>query len=515
MVVATMLLIRAASIRIPWMQLALDATIFVVGFGTFFWFLVIRPSDAHTEIDALKQGLSQAYAGLDSVVLLLLGVLLLTGAEGRRVPLLLMAGFATMFLADILWPLAKLGGYYVPGGLQDVLYLSCYVPLAAAGRQQMMVSQRPTWAQSYNSAAVTRPLPYAAMFTAKLVLVYLPRSDMGGPAGLMTMVVFGLTLLLMVRQSLVLRGDSRIREMLAAQIVEDRFASLIANASDVIMIVEPDGVLRFISPACERTLGFTPDEALGKNLLEMWSGADGERLGALLTEIGASVGGTVGPVELEIERGTSRHVLEAVGSNLTMDPAVRGLALNFRDISERKALEEQLRQMAFHDPLTLLANRTLFRDRVQHALTLTQRGSRTVAVLFQDLDNFKTINDSLGHDAGDRLLQSVAQRIVKSTRSSDTVARLGGDEFAILLERVASPAEVESVAASLIETLSQPFVLNAVEVRVAASIGIAFSNEAVGTDSLLGNADIAMYHAKAAGKSGMRCLSRRCRMCCT
>ena len=150
MLVATLLLIRAAAIRIPWMQLALDATIFVVGFGTFFWFLVIRPADAHTEVDALKQGLSQAYAGLDCVVLLMLGVLLLTGAEGRRVPLLLMAGFAIMFLADILWSLAKLGGYYMPGGLQDVLYLTCYVPMAAAGREQMRISQRPTWAQSYN-----------------------------------------------------------------------------------------------------------------------------------------------------------------------------------------------------------------------------------------------------------------------------------------------------------------------------------------------------------------------------
>jgi diguanylate cyclase (GGDEF)-like protein/PAS domain S-box-containing protein len=501
MVVATLLLIRAAAIRIPWIQLALDATIFVVGFGTFFWFLVIRPAHTHSDVDALKEGLSQAYAGLDCVVLLLLGVLLLTGAEGRRVPLLLMAGFATMFLADILWSLAKLGGYYMPGGLQDVLYLTCYVPMAAAGRQQLRVSSRPAWAQSYNSDALTRTLPYAAMFTAFLVLVYFTRGDIGGPAGLMTMVVFSLTLLLMVRQSLVLRGDALIREKRAARMVEDRFASLIANASDVIMIVEPDGVLRFISPACERTLGFKPDEALGKNLLDLWGGADGERLGALLTEIGASAQGTVGPVELAIERGTTRHILEAVGSNLTADPAVQGLSLNFRDISERKALEEQLRQQAFHDPLTLLANRTLFKDRVQHALTLTQRGNRTVAVLFLDLDNFKTINDSLGHDAGDRLLQSVAQRIVKSTRSSDTVARLGGDEFAILLERVTSPTEVESVAAALIETLGQPFALNAVEVRVAASIGIAYSNSAAGTESLLGNADIAMYHAKAAGKN--------------
>ena len=175
MLVATLLLIRAAAIRVPWIQLALDATIFVVGFGAFFWFLVIRPANAHTEVDAFKQGLSQAYAGLDCVVLLLLGVLLLTGAEGRRVPLLLMAGFAIMFLADILWSVAKISGYYMPGDLQDVLYLICYVPMAAAGREQMRISQRPTWVQSYNSDALTRTLPYAAMLTAFLVLVYFTR----------------------------------------------------------------------------------------------------------------------------------------------------------------------------------------------------------------------------------------------------------------------------------------------------------------------------------------------------
>jgi diguanylate cyclase (GGDEF)-like protein/PAS domain S-box-containing protein len=501
MIFATVLLIRAAAIRIPWTQLCLDATIFVVGFGTFFWFLVIHPSTAHSQVEQLKQTLSQAYAVLDCVELLSLGVLLLAGAAGRRVALLLMAGFAIMFMADILWSLAKLRGYYVPGDLQDVLYLMCYVPWAAAGREQMRTNARPTWAHSYNSDALTRTLPYAAMLTAFLVLVYFSRGDIGGTTGLMTIIVFSLTLLMMVRQSLVLRGDALIREKRAARLVEDRFASLIANASDVIMIIEPDGVLRFISPASERTLGFTPDEAVGKNLLEIWGAVDRDRLQALLTDLAASTGGQVGPVELAIERGTIRHVLESVGSNLTADPAVSGLALNFRDISERKALEEQLRQQAFHDPLTLLANRTLFKDRVQHALTLTQRSSRTVAVLFLDLDNFKTINDSLGHDAGDRLLQAVAQRIVKNTRPSDTVARLGGDEFAILLERVASPAEVEAVAASLIDTLGQPFVLNAVEVRVAASIGVAFSTATTGAESLLGNADIAMYHAKAAGKN--------------
>ncbi|TLY55415.1 MAG: EAL domain-containing protein, partial [Gammaproteobacteria bacterium] len=211
--------------------------------------------------------------------------------------------------------------------------------------------------------------------------------------------------------------------------------------------------------------------------------------------------GTVGPVELRIERGARRCVLEGVGSNLTQDPAVQGLALNFRDISERKALEEQLRKLAFHDPLTLLANRNLFRDRVQHALTLAQCGQSSVAVMFLDLDNFKNINDSLGHDAGDCLLQAVAQRIVKTTRSSDTVARLGGDEFAVLLEGIASVTEVGRLADALIDTLDLPFTLDGVEVRVAASLGVAFSTPDTDAEALLSNADIAMYHAKAAGKN--------------
>src|SRR6202163_2838312 len=283
--------------------------------------------------------------------------------------------------------------------------------------------------------------------------------------------------------------------------VEERYASLIANASDVFMIVAAEGVLRFVSPACERTLGLKPEEITGKSLPDLWVGEDSEKVRMFLAEVAAARSGTVGPIELRIERGTKRYVIESVGSNLTEDPAVQGLALNFRDISERKALEEQLRQLAFHDPLTLLANRNLFRDRVQHALTLAQRGQHQVAVMFLDLDNFKNINDTLGHDAGDRLLQAVAQRLIKSTRFSDTVARLGGDEFAILLEGVATIAEVESMAAALIVGLEQPFALSESEVRVSASIGVALSTFEAGAEALLSKADIAMYHAKAAGKN--------------
>ena len=501
---AGLLLIRAAAVRVPWIQLSLDATIFVAGFGAFFWFLVIRPAALQVEVDFLKQALSLAYLGLDCVLLLMLGVLVLTGAGsagGWRIPLLLLSGFAIMFLGDILWSLAKVRGYYLPGGFQDVLYLSCYLPVAAAGRAQMRSIALPARAMSNSSDALARSLPYAAMLAAFLVLVYVARGDIRGPSTVMTMIVFALTLLFMVRQGVVLRGDALLRERRAARMVEERYASLIANASDVIMIVAPDGMLRFVSPACERTLGLRPEEITGRSLPELWVGEDGERVRLFLAEVAATRSGTVGPVELRIERGARRCVIEGVGSNLTQDPAVQGLALNFRDISERKALEEQLRQLAFHDPLTLLANRNLFRDRVQHALTLAQFGQGSVAVMFLDLDNFKNINDSLGHDAGDCLLQAVAQRIVKTTRSSDTVARLGGDEFAVLLEGIATVAEVGRLADALIDTLDLPFTLDGMEVRVAASIGVAFSTPDTGAEALLSNADIAMYHAKAAGKN--------------
>ena len=497
-------LIRAAAVRVPWIQLSLDATIFVVGFGAFFWFLVIRPAASHAEVDFLKQALSLAYLGLDCVLLLILGVLVLTGAGsvgGWRIPLLLLSGFATMFLGDILWSLAKVRGYYLPGGFQDVLYLTCYAPVAAAAREQMRIIAAPARVVSNTSDAVARSLPYAAMLAAFLVLVYFARGDISGPSTVMTMIMFALTLLFMVRQGVVLRGDALVRERKAARLVEERYASLIANASDVIMIVAADGVLRFVSPACERTLGLKPEEITGKSLPDLWAGEDGEKVRLFLAEVAATTSGTVGPVELRIDRGARRCVIEGVGSNLTVDPAVQGLALNFRDISERKALEEQLRQLAFPDPLTLLANRNLFRDRVQHALTLAQSGQSSVAVMFLDLDNFKNINDSLGHDAGDCLLQAVAQRIVKTTRSSDTVARLGGDEFAVLLEGIAAVTDVERLADALIETLDLPFALDGIEVRVAASIGVAFSTPEGGTEALLSNADIAMYHAKAAGKN--------------
>jgi diguanylate cyclase (GGDEF)-like protein/PAS domain S-box-containing protein len=171
------------------------------------------------------------------------------------------------------------------------------------------------------------------------------------------------------------------------------------------------------------------------------------------------------------------------------------------DVSERKLLEQQLTHQALHDPLTKIANRVLFRDRVDHALSKLRRDNGSLAVLFLDLDNFKSVNDSIGHAAGDKLLIAVAQRLQDCLRNSDTAARLGGDEFAVLVESINNADEAIMIAERVKTVFRQPFLIDGKEVYMATSIGIAqSSDEAWSGDELLRNADLAMYRAKNQGK---------------
>jgi diguanylate cyclase (GGDEF)-like protein/PAS domain S-box-containing protein len=177
------------------------------------------------------------------------------------------------------------------------------------------------------------------------------------------------------------------------------------------------------------------------------------------------------------------------------EPVLQGYLL---EVTAAKEAEEQLRHQAFHDPLTGLANRALFTDRVEHALELRAGAGEDVAVLFLDLDDFKTINDTLGHPVGDALLQTVGVRLTGALSRSHTVARFGGDEFAVLVENVAGGSSAVDVAAHLLAELNEPFQLEGREVFVTASIGIAVGG---GADELLRSADVAMYRAKAGGKA--------------
>ncbi|HWJ45900.1 MAG TPA: EAL domain-containing protein, partial [Gaiellaceae bacterium] len=194
-------------------------------------------------------------------------------------------------------------------------------------------------------------------------------------------------------------------------------------------------------------------------------------------------------------------------TDLLHDEHVRGIVLNSRDISERKAFEEQLAHQAFHDPVTKLANRALFSDRVEHALMRAGRGIPEIAVMFIDLDDFKTVNDSLGHAAGDEVLQEVGRRLKIAVRPTDTVARFGGDEFAVLLDGVTGSEDAADAAARILRALDMPVEIDGKHVFPRASVGICLVGEDLETpeaEDLLRNADVAMYMAKRDSKGSYR-----------
>jgi diguanylate cyclase (GGDEF)-like protein/PAS domain S-box-containing protein len=293
-----------------------------------------------------------------------------------------------------------------------------------------------------------------------------------------------------------------LAEVLANRRSQQWFASLVQNASDVIVVIDADTNTRFVSPACDRVLGYRPDQLMGRPLTELLHPEEIARVSSRLNLVERARDSAGEALEFRLRHADGRWLdVEAQPSNLLGDPNVNGIVLNIRDVSERKAFEAQLAHQAFYDSLTGLANRALFQNRVEHALEGHRRRGVVASVLFMDLDDFKTINDSLGHAAGDRLLAFVATRLQGCLRGSDTAARLGGDEFAVLIEDAAGGPP--ALAVRVIAALADPFDLNGSQVHIRASIGIAVAAAGQrGPDAvaaLLRNADVAMYSAKGEG----------------
>src|SRR5687767_10416169 len=281
-----------------------------------------------------------------------------------------------------------------------------------------------------------------------------------------------------------------------------RFAAFVQRSSDVVTVVDATNLVTYQSPAVSRVFGYSPTENLGLDLRELLHPEDRRRVFGLILAA-QQEGRESERVECRVRHtdGSWRHAETAV-SSLLHDPEVCGVILNTRDISERKVLEEQLAHQAFHDSLTKLANRALLRDRTEHALARAARRGRPLAVMLLDLDGFKAVNDTLGHEAGDELLVTVATRLLECVRPTDTAARLGGDEFAVLIEDLASPGDYAVVAQRVLDSLQAPFHVHGKDVFVRGSIGIAMCGAGENTsDELLRNADVAMYMAKAEGKN--------------
>lgn len=292
----------------------------------------------------------------------------------------------------------------------------------------------------------------------------------------------------------------REREAEAAAKTEQRIGALVRHSSDVTTLVDESGTILFISPSVERILGYSAVDLVGSNSLELVHPEDRPSVEGVLRN--AMKDSAAASFECRLRRSDGRWlVAESSLNSLLHDPEVRGVVLNTRDVSERKALENELAHQALHDSLTDLANRELFRDRVSHSLARSARHDTPIAVLSIDLDDFKKINDGRGREAGDVLLVAVAQRLKSVLRGPDTAARMAGDEFALLVEDVRNPDDAVVVATRILESMSTPFEIDGREVMVGCSIGVAVASPREETaDELLRNADVAMHAAKQAGK---------------
>jgi len=308
-------------------------------------------------------------------------------------------------------------------------------------------------------------------------------------------------------EGVVLGGVMTLRDVservMAADLLrasEARFRNLFDRAAVGIVVLDVDGVVRDVNPAFERLLGYDAQEIVGRRAGDLSPPEDAHRTREPVREVYAGRRRSAS-VETRMLRkdGEARWVSFSVSrfEGFGAGEAVVGMA---HDVTERKALETQLAHQAYHDALTGLANRVLFTERVTRALGAAGEDRERVAAIFCDLDDFKKVNDSMGHEAGDRLLKVAAERLLNATRGCDTVARLGGDEFAVLIDNAQSGDDVLVVAGRIVEALRQPIQLGAAEVCVGGSVGVARAEPGDDAAALLRNADTAMYRAKEAGR---------------
>lgn len=278
-------------------------------------------------------------------------------------------------------------------------------------------------------------------------------------------------------------------------------ALLLDNVSDSVFLVDLQGNIRYANETAWRTRGYTQQEMLGLNLRALESPEYAQLLQPRMDEMllhGQAIfetahlrkDGTALPVELNV------RLIESDGDKLFLGVA--------RDITDRKLAEEHA-ILAYRDPLTGLANRRSLMDRIEYALVRAKRYERLVAVMFVDLDNLKGVNDALGHDAGDEVIISTAQRIARCVRQDDTVARLGGDEFVALLSEISNVGDARSIAEKILAELAAPMNIAGQTVTLSSSIGISlYPDDGMDPQVLVTLADSAMYKAKRSGKNGIR-----------
>ena len=493
-------------------KLALDCATVIVGGVLVLWFdyLVAAPG---LRPPSLTFVMAHVQALAELVLILVASVVWRRTALQHRanVLVILAVGLLTSFLAHvaIVVQLTHGGVAYDWIGIAAPFGTALFAAAAWVKGATMSERQLRQGVFSSHFAHSSSLIPYVAVLPG-FGLLLRAAHDAG------TQPLFGLSIgsvvlaaLAFARQAASTRETLRVLTESTARMSEARFSALVQHSTDVITIVDPDGTIRYASPSMASVLGHDPIKLTNTSLVALLHPEDAPSALQFLAELARNARSCTGPRN---NVGTLKRewrlahangdwmTVDNVGTNLLQESVIGGLVLNTRDVTEQSVIKAQYMHQAFHDPLTDLANRSLFLYQVGHALTRASRLGQAVTVLFLDLDNFKTVNDSLGHAAGDRLLVDAARRLATCVRDADVIARLGGDEFAVLVQDADAIDDVVQIANRIATALGRPFMLGGKEVFVSASVGIAQTMASESSDELVRNADVAMYVAKTRGK---------------
>ncbi|MCX4829509.1 EAL domain-containing protein [Streptomyces sp. NBC_00006] len=514
-IIGLLVLARRPVTKAGWICLALDAWLIAGSLVTLSWSLALAHTAEFEGQSVTRTALSLAYPLLDIALVSMVLALHFRRSPGSRTAVNTAIGaLALTVMCDALFTSPLLHASYRSGEILDAGWFAGSLLLAYAPwvgtRRGVREEEHSLGPGGRYQVSYTRPIsgslaaltPYLAAAVCTLGILY-NLLDGHRVDRVVLFTACTVVLALVMRQGIMLLDNITLTQELAQK--ENHFRSLVQGSSDVIMIAAPNGTLRYVSPAAAGVYGRDAEDLVGSELASIIHPED---LGRVMHEVRRFLAAS------QIEEPTTRiecRFRSGTGTWLNVESTVNrhhgGLILNSRDVTERVRLQAQLQHNAEHDPLTDLPNRSLFTKRVGQALAGRRAGDLGTAVLFIDLDGFKQVNDTIGHQAGDELLVQAARRLAESVRASDTAARLGGDEFAALIvgdggrDHAAREQQIYELADRLRITLSQPYSIDRHDnVRVAASIGVAFAEPDIGAGELLRNADLAMYRAKAAGK---------------
>ncbi|GAA4707911.1 sensor domain-containing diguanylate cyclase [Phytohabitans rumicis] len=467
------------------LRLWLDAATVMCAAAVFAWYLSMSGDGPQTTTQII---VALVGSGLMLVSVFAMCKLLLSGSA----PFTIQAGVAGVVSAGSMGIGMSLNSIVADSSHPELIMVARLLPcflLAATPRiQQLQMRTNPS-GLTLRKRQYSR-LPYIAVGASQLLLIAsLAGTGPGVRAWGVVLGVIGITALVVIRQSVAFTDNAQ---------QEKRFRSIVQYASDIALVVDQSGRVTYASPAVERVLGITASATEGIDLRDLLHPDDrsvADRLGGQLSAHPRASA----TAQLRARRTDgSWRWLQLVATNLLDDASVAGVIVNARDVTEERHLQERLRYDATHDTLTRLANRALFDEQVHLVAAQAPHADTTMAILAIDLDDFKPVNDLLGHHVGDGLLVAVAERLRRCVLPTDTVARLGGDEFAVLLPAT-SHGVACSVAGQILNAFTEPVYVDGHELAIRASIGIAVGTGAH-VDTLLRDADAAMYTVKHAGK---------------